>query len=93
MSDDLHALDFLPTVDKIDVLDKEKATFHPLEGNVPIDIWTRHFPCADQSIQTLEVGIWRSWLLLSLSKSTILWHTIFSSCLVEIGTGSIGIRI
>jgi len=57
MSDDLKALDYPPAVDKIHVLHKEKAAFHPLEGNVSIDIRTRHFPHADQSIQALEVGI------------------------------------
>jgi len=62
ISDDLNTLDLVPTMHKINMLQKEKAAFHPLEGNVSLYIRAGHFPGADQSIQAFETGIRLGWL-------------------------------
>src|SRR6185503_21352587 len=51
ISDDLDTLDFLTTLFKINVLDQEKAAFHPLKSDLSFDIRTGYFPCADQFVQ------------------------------------------
>src|SRR5215217_1723887 len=66
VANDLYALDPLPMLLEIDVLDKEEAAFHPLEADPSVHL-PGHLPRAHQSIQVLEVGAWLGWLLVSLN--------------------------
>jgi len=67
MSNDLDTLDFPPTMYKVNVLHHEKATFHPLETNLSIDIWTGYLPGTNQSVHAFKIGIGLRWLICSLN--------------------------
>jgi hypothetical protein len=83
--DDLYALDPLPVVLEVDVLDEEEAAFHPLEGH-PSSYLPGHLPRAHQPDQVLEVGAWLGRLLVSLSVVvSVLRHDGFSFLRVAIG--------
>src|SRR3954451_20077996 len=47
VSDDLDACNVTSAVYKINMLHQEKATLHPLELHLPLDVWPRYVPCAD----------------------------------------------
>src|SRR6185369_7098345 len=71
ISDDLDALDLVPTMFKINVLHEEKAAFHPLEGNLSLYIRTGNFPGANQFVQAFETWIRWRYLIFSLNIVTV----------------------
>jgi hypothetical protein len=82
VADDLDALDPLPVLLEIDVLDEEEAALHPLKANPSLRA-PGHLPRADQPVQALEVGARLGWLLVGLSVvRVVIRHNGFSFCRV-----------
>ncbi len=71
--DDLDALGLLPVLLQINMLNEEKAPFHPLVGN-PSACVPGHFPGADQSVQASEIRVRRGWLLIRLPVGVVCHH-------------------
>jgi hypothetical protein len=77
VTDDLDALDPLPVLLEVDALDEEETALHPLVGRLFLRT-SGYLPRADQSIQSLEVGVRLGYLPVSLNVVGVVCHDGFS---------------
>jgi hypothetical protein len=75
MANHLHPLRVLPILlFKVDVLDEEEATLHPLVAHGSAHI-TRHRPGSNQPIQAFEVETRRPWLVCYVRSPAVVAHS------------------